>query len=179
MKADSNPTPALHAMLDGSLDPDGEQAVLDLLARDPEARREFARLSQIHLWLATDDSLHRVMTAPPVSRFRITRPAWWLAAAIAAALFVLAATRLWPAPGGSDSLAFRQRIEPLFTAACAHCHERLDALLGGVGEESLALHIPGQPARSVLWERLSGNNPCAQSLDPAGKSLILQWLTAS
>lgn len=170
MNAASTHTPMFHAMLDGTLDPAGEQAVLDLLASDAAARVEFARLAQLHAWLSSGDALRLAAPLPTASarRLRFPRRAWWLAAAVAAALIILTASRLWPAPESAGAITFRERIEPILTAACIRCHERLDRLVSC-----------DATSRSTLWQRLTGDTPCRHSLTPGDRSRLMEWLATS
>lgn len=57
--ADPNETrrQLFQAMIEGTLDGEGERRVRDLLAADPAARVEFMELAQLHAWLHTDDGL--------------------------------------------------------------------------------------------------------------------------
>lgn len=167
-------------MLDGVLDAAGEQSVLDLLAADPMARREFAQLAQVHAWLATSDSTGLLTdSAGPAARRKIlSHPAWWLAAAVAAAVILFTMSKLWPSPGYGGALTYHEDIRPLLAAACVRCHVSLDKLVTGNANSGLAMISPGRPEQSALWHRLSGRNPCAQSLDSAGKSLLIQWINA-
>jgi hypothetical protein len=132
MNADSTRSSLLQAMLDGTLDPAGEQAALDLLASDAAARAEFARLAQLHAWLTSDEGTRAALTAPvPVTSRRriIPHPAWWLAAAVAAAVIFFTASRLWPMPGSPTPLAKREPVRPVIQMACFSCHQNMDALL--------------------------------------------------
>jgi hypothetical protein len=125
-------------MLDGTLDPAGEQAALDLLASDAAARAEFARLAQMHAWLTTDDGTRAVLSAPVPSRRRVfPHPAWWLAAAVAAAVIFLTASRLWPMPGAPDALASREPLRPVIQVACSNCHRNVGGLFPMVPDQPL------------------------------------------
>jgi hypothetical protein len=130
MNAPSTHSSLLQAMLDGTLDPAGEQSALDLLASDAGARAEFARLAQMHAWLSTDEGTRAILAAPvPARRRIISHPAWWLAAAVAAAVIFFTASKLWPMPGAPVPLAYREPPRPVIQTACFNCHANLDALL--------------------------------------------------
>lgn len=179
MNATTDPVPILHALLDGTLDANGEQAALDLLARDPAARAEFARLAQLQVWLSAPAAAAPAPPKPVVPRvFRPGSRKWWLAAAVAAALILFAASRLWPVPESAASIAFRQHVQPLLTA-CAKCHDCLDSLFTGSSTSGQVLMDNAHPSHGALWQRLSGQNACAASLDASGRAMLLQWIASS
>ncbi|HEX2746535.1 MAG TPA: hypothetical protein VHM91_00940 [Verrucomicrobiales bacterium] len=129
MNANSTHSFLLQSMLDGTLDPAGEQSVLDLLASDAAARAEFARLVQLHAWLTQDESTRAVLAEPvPVRRKIIPHPAWWLAAAVAAAVIFFTASRLWPMPGAPVPLAFKETVRPVIQTQCVACHRSVDTM---------------------------------------------------
>jgi hypothetical protein len=138
MNAQSNHSTLLQAMLDGTLDAAGEQAALDLLASDAEARAEFARLAQMHAWLSADEGTRAVLTAPALVRRKvIPHPVWWLAAAVAAAVIFFTASRLWPMPGEATPLAYKGPPKPMIQTACFECHRNLEAFLPAMKPDPL------------------------------------------
>ena len=178
MKVDPQLSAQLDSLLEGTLDPNGEAAVLRVLACNPAARQEFARLVQLHAWLATDDGTRAVLKANGACPRRciIPRRAWWLAAAVAAAIIVFAASRLLPASGLHAPLAGMDTLRPMLHAACSGCHGSPDRFFTGNTRAGLAMIVAGSPEQSALWVRLSGDNPCARSLDASGKLLVRKWI---
>ncbi|HWB01469.1 MAG TPA: hypothetical protein VG796_00505 [Verrucomicrobiales bacterium] len=141
MNAETVHSSLFQSMLDGTLDPGEEQAVLDLLASDAAARMEFAKLAQLHAWLSADEKTRALLTAPAPERRRVVpHPAWWLAAAVAAAVIFFAASRLWPMPGGPVPITSKKEpVRPVIAlqAACFNCHGDMDgaALLPQTGKQ--------------------------------------------
>ncbi len=141
MNAESSHSFLLQGMLDGTLDPAGEQAVLDLLSSSQTAREEFARLTQMHAWLLADPASREALSNAASARRRvIPLPCWWLAAAVAAAVILLAASRLWPTtgldrePGTPPSLVAWRPEPPAYTRpvlqmACTNCHRNIEAFI--------------------------------------------------
>lgn len=175
MKTDANPD-LLNALLDGTLDAAGESAALALLQRDAGARAEFARLAQLHTWLAADPvtqkSLAGLPGAAPRRILRFPR-AWWVAAAVAAAVIALLATKLRPSAALEPVLP-KPGMDALLAAQCSSCHESPAALVKASAQR-LAPALPEAEAISRILERqLQQDTPCSRSVSEEARAALLQ-----
>ncbi len=158
--------PLFHALLDGTLDPEGEARVIELLEIDAGARREFADLVELHMLLSSRAGAPgNVATslAQPNGGRKIRKMAglslYWLSAAAAVAVASNAAIS---APAGSGGMDFTRDVAPVLEAHCGRCHADTAALAAGKDE--------------ILWNRVNSPGPCASSLDEGARSVLRRWL---
>ena len=166
----------LNAFLDGTLDDSGQARVLEWLAGDASARTEFARMAQLHTWLAEDGAVRNFLAALPLAGPRrvVAFRAWWVAAAIAAAAIVLLATRLWPTSEAPAVEIPWQKTEPLLAMACQSCHADPAALLRETGTRTWPALPAEQAAPAILRTRLTTDTPCATGVSAENRQALLQ-----
>jgi mono/diheme cytochrome c family protein len=118
---------------------------------------------------------------------RVKQPRWWLIGLLAGTSLAAAEP---PAKGSSSSeqLFFEEHIRPIFKAHCFDCHGEGEKLKGELdlrlrkfmlkGGESGPAVVPGQPEKSLLYEKVhSGEMPKRdKKLSPAEVSLIQKWI---
>ena len=90
---------------------------------------------------------------------------------------------------GKKELTFERDVRPIFKAMCFHCHGEGEIRKGGLdlrlvrlmhqGGESGEAIAPGDPSKSLLWERIESDDmpEGEKKLSPEEKQMIHDWIT--
>lgn len=89
----------------------------------------------------------------------------------------------------NDLLTYERDVRPIFKAMCFHCHGEDDVRKGGLdlrlvrlmqhgGESGKAIQ-PGQPLKSLLWERLASDDmpDGEKKLTADEKQIVFDWIS--
>ena len=91
-------------------------------------------------------------------------------------------------PLPAEELVFETDVRPIFKEACFHCHGEGGEREGGLdprlvrlmkeGGESGPVLVPGAPDKSLLWEKLAGNEmpKGEKKLSSERKALVRRWI---
>lgn len=94
---------------------------------------------------------------------------------------------LAPLPEEGAPLTFSETIEPIFALRCGSCHGPINPLqdldltsyqsmlIGGVNGPAV---IPGDPENSLVFIKMTGNQPHFAQLSPEELDLVIQWIAA-